>query len=498
MAQAGRIIEKAGSILRGGGAGALLRRTVRRIRRKRAERTYLARTRVSPEELERQRTAGFSAPMLISVACPLYNTAEGPLREMIASVQAQTYGDWELCLADGSDAEHGEVGRICREYAERDARIRYRKLEKNGGISENSNAALEMARGDYLALLDHDDLLTPDALYEARRAIDRTGAEFLYSDEMVFRGSRRDRPEVIRLKPAFSPDSLLANNYICHLTVFSRGLLERAGGFRKAYDGSQDYELFLRMTGKARGIAQIRRILYLWRSMPGSTASDIGEKQYAIEAGRRAAEDWLRTERGTEARAESSEIFPTMYRVRYEIPGNPSVRVILDAREETGDIEARIRALRESAGWENARWTVIGGAPAEGTERLEPREGESRRHLAARAAETAEEEYLLFISGVPEAAEEGWMRELLAQAQQPETGAVGGKILFADGGIRHTGVALGVGPAGLAGRVDFREPEDEEGYFGRNAVAQNVSAVTDCLMIRREKFERAGGFAPEY
>ncbi len=448
------------------------------------------------EELARQRETAFPEKLKFSVIVPLYNTPAEPLREMIDSVRAQTYGDWELCLADGSDGDHGAVGEYCREQAAAEPRIRYRKLERNGGISENSNECLKMATGDYFALLDHDDLLTPDALFEMRSAVEKTGADFLYSDEMIFPSPRRNRAIGIRLKPGFSPDRLLTNNYICHLTVFSRELLEKAGPFRKAFDGSQDHDLVLRMTNRARGIAHVAKVLYLWRSLPGSVASDINSKTYAIEAGRSAVETFLREEKGLEARVESTEVFPTMYRVRYEIQGTPSVRVILDARRETGSPEEKVKALRDSAGWGACAWTVLGGG-AEGAETLTPETGETRRALWSRAAAATREDYLLFLDGVPEAAEAGWLRELLSWAQLEHIGAAGPKILDSRGWVRHAGIVTGMGPGGAAGRLFFRE-EDSEAYFGQMAVAENVSAVTDCLMVSRAKYLEAGGFSGAY
>lgn len=475
------------------------RKVVRHYSRNIADRRFAAAMRLPEEELDRQRAERFSAPLRFSIIVPLYNTPIPVLREMMDSVIAQTYGDWEMCLADGSGEDHAEVGALCRERAAAEPRIRYRKLEKNGGISENSNAALAMAEGDYCVLLDHDDLLMPGALYEMRRAIDATGADFLYSDEMIFRSPKTSRVIGIRLKPGFSPDSLLTNNYICHLTVFSRELLQRAGYFRKRFDGSQDHDMILRLTGRARGIAHISKVLYLWRSLPSSVASDINSKVYAIDAGRSAVETFLREERGIEADVESTKVFPTMYRIRWPIDGEPSVRVILDARRETESPAEKLRALKESAGWDRCAWTVIGAA-AEGADTLTPQEGESRRALWNRAAAESGEDYLLFADGVPEAAEPGWLRELLGWAQQPHVGAVAPKILFwRRPEVRQAGVVLGMGPRGLAGRLYFRgDSESEDAYFGQLAVAEDVSAVTDLLMISAERFRQAGGFCGEY
>ena len=483
-----------------GGPAETVRKTGRYVSRKAAERRFSGNMTPSPEELTRQRAEVFSRPLLFSVTVPLYNTPRDLLEEMVDSVCEQSYTQWELCLADGSDAEHGDVEAYCRMRAAEDSRIVYRKLERNGGISENTNACLDMASGDYVALFDHDDVLLPNALYEMRAAVEKTGADFLYSDELIFQSPRRDRVIGIRFKPSFSPDSLLTNNYICHLTVFSRELLERTGRFRREYDGSQDHDLVLRLTNRAKRIAHVSKVLYLWRAVPSSVASDIYSKPYAIEAGRSAVEHFLRTENGIEAKVESTDVFPTMYRVRYPIEGNPRVRVILDARREMSLPKERLDALRDSAGWPNCAWTVLRGGQngADSCVQLTSRLGESRSALWARAAEQSEEEYLLFVDGVPESVAEGWVREMLEFALQPHVGAVGPKIHFSNGRVRHAGVVIGMGRGGAAGRPYFRTDGDSAGYFGQMAVAEDVSAVTDCLMVSREKYTAAGGFDPEY
>ena len=498
MANLGKTAQKSLKYLVRTGPRETARRAALHFGRKRAERHFVARMTPAPEELALQRKTEFKKEILFSVAVPLYNTPEDLLREMIDSVIAQSFENWELCLADGSDAEHAVVGEICRELAAREPRIRYLKLTENRGISENTNAALEMARGDYIALLDHDDLLMPNALYEVRAAVDKTGADFLYSDELIFQSPRIDRVIGIRFKPSFSPDSLLTNNYICHLAVFSRELLEKAGRFDRRFDGSQDHDLVLRLTHRARGIAHIAKVLYLWRSIPSSVASDIYSKSYAIEAGRSAVERFLREEKKTEASVESTDVFPTMYRVRYLFEEEPTVRVILDARKEKPDWRNRLDALRCSAGLKECAWTVIGAENGDGFTGLLPRAGERRSEIWARAAAESAEEYLLFADGVPGAASDGWLREMLGHARQDHVGAVGPKICFQNGFVRHAGVLIGTGPEALAGRAYFMEDEDNVGYFGQLAVVENVSAVTDCLLISRRKYEEAGGFSPAY
>lgn len=503
METSGRMIRKTFRYLREKGLRETVRRAGLHFGWKRAERRFVARINPPEQELEKQRGEVFPGSLRFSIAVPLFNTPVDLLDEMICSVRAQTYRDWELCLADGSDGQHAAVGEKCRLYAQQDSRIRYVKLEENGGISENTNVCLSMASGDYIALFDHDDLLLPNALFEMRAAIDRTGADFLYSDEMVFQHPHREKIVGIRVKPEFSPDSLLTNNYICHLTVFSKTLLEKAGRFRKQYDGSQDHDLVLRLTAKARKVAHVPKVLYLWRAVKGSVADDINSKQYAIEAGRSAVRDFLREEKGIRASVESTEVFPTMYRVRYPVAGTPAVRVIIDARRDREQAGEKIRRLRETAGWERCGWTVITASGEQkdsraGVSAIKPEKDETRRALWNRAAEAAEEEYLLFLDGFPEPAENGWLLDLLSYAQLDHVGAVGAKLLLDRGSVRHAGVVIGMGLQGLAGRPYFMVDGSNEGYFGQMAVTENVSAVTDCLMVSRRKWDEAGRFAREY
>ena len=290
------------------------------IGRHREEKAFERRTRASlsldPREREAQaKDCGEDAPVF-SIAVPVYNTPEAFLREMIRSVKAQSWPGWELLLADGSDAEHAGVRAVCEAEAAGYSRIRYRKLESNGGISENSNAALEMASGDYIVLLDHDDLLVPSALWEVARAIRETGADFLYSDEAVFASPDPRKITEIHRKAEYSQEALLRSNYICHLTAFRRDLLRKTGGFRKEYDGSQDHDLFLRLTDAADRVEHIPKALYFWRSHEGSVAGSIGAKQYAVDAGIRAVRDFLLERRGVRAEVKSSEECATIYEIR--------------------------------------------------------------------------------------------------------------------------------------------------------------------------------------
>ncbi len=467
------------------GPAETLHRIRLRLGRKHAERKFVRRLlNPAPLTLRRQRETAFPEDISFSLLVPLYNTPADFLREMIASVQAQTFSRWELCLADGSDEAHGEVEALCREAAERDPRIRYRKLERNGGISANTNACLELATGSYIALFDHDDLLLPGALYEMASAIAAQDADFLYSDEMVFASPDRRRVIGLHFKPDFAPDDLLANNYICHLTVFRAALLERAGRFRSAFDGSQDHDLILRLTAQARRIVHIPKILYLWRSHPASVAGDIGSKTYAVDAGVRAVRDALAA-RGIEAEVASSPVYPTMYHVTYPIRGCPRISLIMDGGAAPEQAKADLAALAAAAG---------DGLPLEC--RIATRGATPGERLQAAAGEAAGD-YLLFVAPGLRTDNPAWIREMLMLCQREDTGAVGGLVTFADGRVRHAGLVLGLGRGGLLGRGHYRADGAGAGYFGQLAIVEDVSAVSgECLMISRERFRDAGGFDP--
>lgn len=484
------------------GVKATLRKAARHVPAKLAEKGYIRLLAMTEEEKEEQRLQIFPRGITFSILVPLYNTPLPFLREMIDSVLDQTYRDWELCLADGSDEAHGEVGEYCLRLAETDARIKYRRLEHNGGISENTNACMEMATGEYFVLFDHDDLLHPSALYENMKAICDEDADFVYSDEAVFASPYRDRWISTHFKPDFAPENLLSNNYICHLSVFRASLLEQAGRFRPDFDGSQDHDLILRLTGAARKVAHIPKVLYYWRSHAGSVASDIGVKTYAISAGRRAVEDFCAS-RGERVTVESTPVYPTLYRVRFPLATTPSLRLVL--RFGAGqDPVGTLRTLIPRLNYSNLAITAIvsGQAPDFSAPActLDWRGcGANRCEDLAAAAAEAGEDVLLFMDPDLVPAGGTWVREMLSLATRENIGAVGARAVFTDDTIRHAGLVLGLGSRRLVGRTQFGVPVETGGYFGQLTVLENVSAVSaECLMVRRDRFEKVGGFDSAY
>ena len=296
-------------------------------------------------KLNEERKAKFNYEPVFGILVPLYNTDSNMLKCVIESVIKQTYSNWELCIYNGSGEGNTSVDEICREYCNKDARIKYQS-GNNLGISENTNKCAEMTDSEYLGLLDHDDYLHPSALYEVAKALNETKYDFIYTDEVTFKNKITNIVST-NFKPDYSPESIRCNNYICHFTVFSKDLYNRTGGFNKKYDGSQDHALILELTDKAKKVHHIPEILYFWRLHKESVGLDINAKKYAIDAGIRAVKDFL-TDKGIEATVESSEIYPTIYRIKYAIKDTPKVSIIILNKDHKEDLERCITSLKNS------------------------------------------------------------------------------------------------------------------------------------------------------
>ena len=456
------------------------------------------------EELEAQRTKVFPRSIKFSVVVPLYNTPEKFLHEMIRSVIDQTYADWELCMADGSDEAHGNVERICRQYMRKDLRIKYQRLEENLGISGNTNACLEMATGDYIGLFDHDDLLHPAALHEVMRAICEQDADFIYTDENTF----HEKPEDAfcpHFKPDYAPDTLRSYNYICHFTVFSRELLDEVGNFRREFDGSQDYDMVLRLTEKASKIVHIPEILYFWRAHSGSTAGDISAKPYTMDAARRALGEHL-DRVGLVGEVEDSSI-PSTYRIKYTISGCPKVSIVIPNMDHADTLRTCISSILEKTTYENFEIVIIeNNSRKEETFayydelKTDPRiqivtwEGKFNysaiNNFGVREAATGE--YILLLNNDIEVITPDWLQEMLMFAQRPDVGAVGAMLYYPDDTIQHAGVVLGIG--GVAGHAHKYFPRGDFGYMSRATIAQDLSVVTAaCVMLPRTVWDEVGG-----
>lgn len=473
------------------------------------------------EEAKRQRETKFDRDIKFSILVPLYNTPEKFLRQAIESVVAQTYENWELCLADGSDAEHGSVEKICREYMEKDRkylqqcnsslsnRIVYKKLSKNEGISGNTNACYSMATGNYIALFDHDDVLHPSVLYEYMKAICEKGADYIYCDETTFKGNKTiDDMITLHFKPDFAPDNLRANNYICHFSAFDRKLLEGTELFRSQFDGSQDHDMILRLTSRAKCVVHVPKLLYYWRSHAGSVASDINAKSYAIEAAKGAVAAHLTEQGYKNFEISSTKAFETIFRIKYEIPGNPKVSIVIPNKDHIEDLKRCITSIVEKSTYDNYEIVIVENNSVteeifEYYKKLEENpairvityEGDfNYSKINNLGVSQTTGDYVLLLNNDTQVITLDWMEELLMYAQRKDVGAVGAKLYYEDNTIQHAGVVLGLGAHRTAGHSHYRVSYNNLGYMGRLCYAQNVMAVTGaCLMMRKSLFEQLGG-----
>jgi len=440
---------------------------------------------------------------LLSIVVPVYRPKLWYFLECVRSVLAQTYRSWELLLCDdGSD--DAEVAEAMRTFAADDPRIKALALEQNGGISRATNRALDEASGQFVVLLDHDDLLDPEALAElASVAMTVDDVDVIYTDEDKY--DELDRPFQPHFKPDWSPDLLLAFPYLGHLTAIRREVLHRIGGFRPEFDGSQDFDVMLRSTEEARSVVHIPRVLYHWRVVAGSAAGDPDAKPWAYDASRRVVEDAL-VRRGIEGEVDGGP-FQGAYHVRREVIGSPTVSVIIPFRDQAALTVACLDSLEVAPGYDIAEVVLIDNGSTD------PETAALRRRLETRprtrmleypgpfnwpainnmAAATCDSDMLLFLNNDITASSDGWLHALVELAQRPEVGAVGARLVYPDGKLQHAGVVLGLG--GVAGHLFAGMPVGDMGYFGYDQVVREYSAVTAaCLLVRRQVFEEVGGY----
>ena len=446
----------------------------------------------------------------ISILTPLYNTPPAYLRAFLDSFLNQTAPNGQLCLADASDPAHPEVGRIVEEYRAKNQQIVYKKIE-NQGIAANTNAAAALAEGEYLALADHDDVLAPHAMAEMGRAIlDLRAAGqpdgFLYSDEALFEKDIR-RPRAAHFKPDYAPDYFLCCNYICHLAVFRRDLFEAVGGERPECDGSQDHDLFLRLIEKNGGAAHLPQVLYYWRVHAGSTSGGTDAKPYVAAAAKKALADHLaRTGRKGEV---CDGLFPSTYRVKWEIEGEPLVSILIPSKDHTADLEKCLSSIYEKTQWKKFEVIVIennstepetfdyyGKAPARypGLRVVKwPGKGFNFSAINNFGRQSAQGEYLLLLNNDVEILNGDWLTELLRPCAHEGGAAICGAMLYyPDDTIQHAGVVTGLG--GYAGHSHKYRPRGGSGYLFRAATVQDFSAVTGaCLLVKTSVYDQVGG-----
>lgn len=460
------------------------------------------------EERERQEQAVFERMPKISILVPLWNTPQDFLQEMIGSVQKQTYANWELCLADGSDDAHAYVGEYCRKLAEKDPRIVYQKLAKNEGISGNTNQCYKLATGEFIGLFDHDDILHPCALYEYVKAINEQDADFVYCDEATFKSPDIDRMITMHFKPDYAIDNLRANNYICHFSVFARDLLEGTELFRTQFDGSQDHDMILRLTDNAKKVVHVPKLLYYWRAHAGSVAGNIEAKPYVVEAARGAVADHLRRHGFSHFTITSTRAFETIFKISYEIIGEPKISIVIPNKDHAEDLRRCIKSIVEKSTWENYEIIVVENNSE--TKEIFSYYEELKNNPQIKivtyegafnyskinnlGVSQATGDYVLLLNNDTQVITVNWMEELLMYAQRQDVGAVGGKLYYGDKTIQHAGVVIGLGAHRTAGHVHYRQKRENLGYMGRLCYAQDMTAVTGaCLMVKKKLYEAAGG-----
>ncbi|KQC11251.1 MAG: hypothetical protein APR54_11095, partial [Candidatus Cloacimonas sp. SDB] len=453
----------------------------------------------------------FSFRPKISIILPVWNVEKKWLQIALKSVIKQIYTNWELCIVDGGSTKP-YIKRILTEYAKKDTRIKLKFLIENKGIAENSNEALSLATGDFIGFLDHDDELPPFALYEVVKKLNQNqNYQFIYSDEDKIdeKGNRR----YPFFKPDWSPDTFLSQNYLCHFSVIQRTLVDSVGGFRKGYDGSQDYDLFLRCTEKIPPdqIGHIPNILYHWRMNEGSAANNPSAKPYAFTSAKKALEDALIRRN---LRGEVKEgLFPSTYRIQYAIIGNPCVSVIIPTKDNVHLLRRCIESILEKTEYDNYEIVIIDNQSSEDETFAYYHSLKSHKKIKILyynkpfnysainnfAVGHIESPYILFLNNDTEVVSNEWLSAMLEHAQRDCIGAVGAKLLYPNNQIQHAGVILGItgkpGKKGVAGHSNKYLPDGDNGYFSSPHIIKNYSAVTAaCLMMRREVFQEVGGF----
>ena len=458
------------------------------------------------ETLNRQRKRKFLNAPLISVVVPAYHTHPLFLRQMLDSLIAQTYGGWELCIANGSPDDK-EMEAVLEEYEKRDSRIRHENLKENLGIAENTNAAFRMAKGEFIGLLDHDDLLAPNALYEIALALEKNPeADVVYTDEDKLTTDLKEHFQP-HLKPDFNLDLLRSNNYICHFFTVRREIVEQVGGFRKEFDGAQDYDFIFRCTEEARKILHIPEILYHWRTHKESTADNPASKMYAFEAGKRAIEAHLKRT-GTDGEVSHTPDLG-FYRVKYPVKGEPLISIIIPNKDEKESLEACLKSIWEKTTYKNYEIIVVENNSTsdeifqyykeisqKGVRLLRWKKEFNYSAINNFGAAHAKGEFLLFLNNDVTVITPDWLTELAGLCQRKEVGAAGVKLLYPDNTIQHAGCVIGIG--GIAGHMFVDMPANRTGYLHKASLLQDMSAVTAaCMIMKKQVFDQVGGFTEE-
>ncbi len=453
------------------------------------------------EKLEEQKNHKFKYEPKISIIVPMYKTPINFFEELVGCLINQTYSNWELCLADGSPEENKELEPIIK----KDERIKYKFLNENKGIPGNTNAALSLASGDFLALLDHDDTLPEFCLYEIVKTINENpDVEFIYSDEDKIVGKKAVRQDPY-FKPDFSPDTLCANNYITHLSVFKKSLMDKIGGFRDNYNGAQDFDVIIRASENTKNIIHIPKILYHWRVHENSTAMAAGAKPYAYEAGQRVIEDHLKRI-GAKGIVKPGGDIPGIYEVEYDVIGNPKVSILIPNKDGIKLLKKCVESILNLTTYENYEIVVIENNSEkeetfeyykilEENEKIRvikyPDKGFNYSRIINFGVKNCDSEYVLQLNNDTELLTPDWLQKFIGYCQREDVGAVGARLYYGDKSIQHAGIVVGI--CGLAANMLPGLPKGVHAYFGKDCLIQNVSAVTGaCLFAKRSIYEEVG------
>lgn len=467
---------------------------------------------------QKKTSTKFKQKPLISVLVPTYNTDINHLKACIESVVAQSYENWELCVADDASTDPA-IEQLLKQFSEQDKRIKYVIRTQNGHICEATNSALALAKGEYVALLDHDDVLWPNALYEVvKRLNDKPGTDFVYTDEDKLDEDGKTHVDPF-FKPDWSPEFLRSINYITHFAVIRKKLVDKVGGFRKGYEGAQDWDLFLRVSRETENIEHIPTILYSWRKSPNSTAQAPSSKDYAYVNQKKALLDDIKA-RGMKAELDWQIPF-SMWRVKYSLKSKPLVSIIIPTKNQYDYIKRCLRSVYEKTTYENIEVVVVDtGSDDEQVWKLYEEYDAKFKNMKLikwtkpfnfaavcdLGAEKSKGEYYLFLNNDTEVITETWVEDMLGYAQQPEIGAVGCKLFYPDGKLQHGGIILGVGgmngTPGIAGHYfpAFSEnPLQDPAQLTYVGGTRNFTAVTAaCIMVSARKFIEIKGFDPKY
>lgn len=472
-------------------------------------------------ELEFQRNFKFEYKPKISIVVPMYNTDETFFEKLIESLEKQTYSNWELCLADGSEEKNENL----KKYYEGKENIKYKFLNSNKGISENTNEAIKLATGDFIGFLDHDDILSQDCLYEVVKTINKIkNVDFIYSDEdKIDEQGERFEPY---FKPDFSPETLQCNNYITHFVVVKKDLLKKVGNLNSKFNGAQDFDFVLRATEKANKVCHISKVLYHWRVHKSSTANVADAKPYAYEAGIKVIEEHLKRT-NKKGIVEFGQDVPGIYKIKFDIKGSPKVSILIPNKDNVNLLKNCIESILNFTTYTNYEINIIENNSIQdetfeyyskisqnskikildyNTDKVYDKFKRERININQNNGEEVDKkefnysslinfgvqnsdgDFILQLNNDTKLLTKDWLELFIGYAQNKEIGAIGARLYYEDKSIQHAGIAIGL--SGIAGNLLVNLPYGKHAYFGREAATRNVSAVTGaCLFCRRELYE---------